>query len=208
LIETLSLPAKSRSRMSSSVRMPPPHAQRHEDHLGRPADHVEHDVAALMAGRNVKKHKLIGAFGLITARYRDRVAGIAQIDEVGAFDHPATIHIQAGNDALGKHLEISGAKRVPTRFPGRPVATTPFVRFAQSSLYADTQQGSTAGPAASKVRKQSAESGSARGSQAVGQQRQMQRLYVAGGHSRTGSSERTVSSVRRQSGSDSRNSLP
>ena len=46
---------------------PPPTVQRHEDHFGRAADHVEHDVPPFVAGRDVQKHQLVGPFLLVRA---------------------------------------------------------------------------------------------------------------------------------------------
>ena len=41
--------------------------QRHEDHFGRAADDVEHDLAAFVAGGDVEKHQLVGPFGFVAA---------------------------------------------------------------------------------------------------------------------------------------------
>ena len=65
LIDTLSQPASSRSRISFERADAAPHGQRHEDHLGRPPDDVQHDLAPLVAGRDVQKHQLVGPFRLI-----------------------------------------------------------------------------------------------------------------------------------------------
>ena len=114
LIDTLSQPASSRSRISSSVRIPPPTVQRHEDHLGRAAHHVEHDFAPLVAGGDVQKDQLVGPFALVARGHLDRIAGVAQVDEIGSLDHPAAIDVEAGNHALGKHLLVS-----PSNFGGK-----------------------------------------------------------------------------------------
>ena len=99
--------------MSSSVRMPPPTVKRHENHLGRAADDVEHDVPPLVAGGDVEEHQFVGPFGLVAAGHFDRIAGIAQVEKVGSFDHPAAIDVEAGNDALGEHGHDAGGKAVP-----------------------------------------------------------------------------------------------
>ncbi len=98
-----------------------PHAQRHENHFGRPPDHVEHDLASLVAGRDVQKHQLVGPLLLIPRRHLDRIAGVAQIDEIGPFDHPTTIDVEARNHTLGKHrlFREAGRGRVTTGNWGR-----------------------------------------------------------------------------------------
>ena len=113
LIETLSLPAFNKSRMSSIVRMPPPTRQRHEDDLGGAADDVEHDRPPLVAGGDVEKHQLVGPLGFVARGHLDRIAGIAEIEEIGPLDDPAAIDIQTGNDALGKHSKSPGNQRLP-----------------------------------------------------------------------------------------------
>ncbi len=80
--------------MSSIVRMPPPDGQRHEDLLGRPAHHVDHDVPVLVAGRDVQEHQFVGPFCLVAGGNLDRVAGIAQVDEIRPLHDPAPIDIQ------------------------------------------------------------------------------------------------------------------
>ena len=82
-------------------------AQRHEDHFGRAAHDVEHDVAPLVAGRDVEKHQLVGPFLLVARGHLDRVAGVAQVDEVGPFDDPAPIDVETRNHALGKHGKLA-----------------------------------------------------------------------------------------------------
>ena len=54
----------------------------HEDLLGDAAHHVEHDRPTLVAGGDVEEDQLVGALLLVAARNLDRVAGVAQPDEV------------------------------------------------------------------------------------------------------------------------------
>ena len=53
---------------------------------------------------DVEKRELIGAGFVISDRGGDRVAGIAQIDEIDAFDDTAILDVEAGNDAGLEHL--------------------------------------------------------------------------------------------------------
>ena len=87
------------------------HGERHEDLLGRAADHVEHDVAPFVAGRDVEKDQLVGPFLLVPRGNLDRVAGIAQVQEVGPLDHAAAVDVQTGNHTLGEHRRDAFRKR-------------------------------------------------------------------------------------------------
>ena len=80
--------------------------ERHKAPLRGLFDHVEDHVAVLMAGGDVEKTELIGAGRIIGGCGLDRIAGIAQIDEVDAFHDAAVLDIEAGYDADLEH-EIS-----------------------------------------------------------------------------------------------------
>ena len=77
--------------------------ERHKARLGGALHHVEHDVTILVARGDVEKGELVGAGLVIGDRRFDRIAGIAQVDEVDAFDDPAVFHVEAGNDADFEH---------------------------------------------------------------------------------------------------------
>ena len=77
--------------------------ERHEAGLGRAPDHVEHDGAVLVAGGDVEEGQLVGARRVIGDRRFDRIAGVAQIDEIDALDDAAVLHVEAGNDADLEH---------------------------------------------------------------------------------------------------------
>jgi hypothetical protein len=47
-----------------------------------------------MAGTDIEEDQLIGSFFLVTPSYVHGVAGVAQLEEVDAFDHTATIDIE------------------------------------------------------------------------------------------------------------------
>ncbi len=74
----------------------------HENLLGDLLDHFQQDRPAFVPGGNVEKDELVGTIRFIPAGNFDRIAGIAQIDEMNALDHPAAIDVQTGNDALGE----------------------------------------------------------------------------------------------------------
>ena len=93
------------------VRTPPPTVSGMKARLGGALHHVEHDVAVLVARGDVEKGEFVGAGLVIGDRRFDRIAGIAQIDEVDAFDDPAVFHVQAGNDADFEHAQAASAER-------------------------------------------------------------------------------------------------
>jgi len=88
--------------------------QRHEALIGGAAHDVVDRVAAFMAGGDVEEAQLVGAFAIVEARLLDRVAGIGQIDEVDAFDHPPVFHIETRDHAHLQHAEVPWATP-PTR---------------------------------------------------------------------------------------------
>ena len=57
-----------------------------------------------MGRGDVVKDELIGLLRLVGLREQQRVARVAVVlEEAHVFDHTATLDIQAGNDAFGKH---------------------------------------------------------------------------------------------------------
>jgi hypothetical protein len=56
-----------------------------------------------MTGGDIKKAELIRTGRVIDPGLFDRIAGIAQADEIDALDHAAVFHVQAGDDTNFKH---------------------------------------------------------------------------------------------------------
>ena len=78
------------------------HRQR-DEHLRRHGlDHVVEQPAVLDAGLDVEERELVGALLVVPARDLDRIAGIAQVDEIDALDHAAVRDVEAGDDSLRK----------------------------------------------------------------------------------------------------------
>ena len=76
--------------------MPPPTVKRHEADLGRPADHVQDDPAPLVAGGDVEEDQLVGPLRLVARGDLDRVARVAEVDEVRPLDHAAALTSRQG----------------------------------------------------------------------------------------------------------------
>src|SRR5439155_18360413 len=78
------------------------HRQRNEHDVRDSLDHVVEETPRLDARAYVEKGELVGALEVVAARDLDRIAGIAQVDEIHALDHAACGDVEAGNDALGE----------------------------------------------------------------------------------------------------------
>ena len=77
--------------------------QRHEALRRRAPHHVEKDAAILMARRDVEEAELVGTRRVIGHSACDGIAGIAQVDEIDAFDDATVLDVETGNDAGLKH---------------------------------------------------------------------------------------------------------
>ena len=73
--------------------------QRDEHLLGGAPHHVEHRGPARRRRRHVEERQLVGALGVVGGGQLDGIAGVAQVFEVDALDHPAVVDVQARDDA-------------------------------------------------------------------------------------------------------------
>jgi hypothetical protein len=78
------------------------HGQRDEHLAGHALDGMQGGVAAIDAGGDVEKGDLVGTLLVVATGDFHRVAGIADVLELDALDHPAVVHVQARDDALGQ----------------------------------------------------------------------------------------------------------
>ena len=78
-------------------------AERNKDRIGYAPHHVQHDVPALVAGRNIQKNQLVGPFLLVPRSHLHRITRIAEIHEIRPLNNPPAIHIQAGYHSFCKH---------------------------------------------------------------------------------------------------------
>jgi hypothetical protein len=77
--------------------------ERHEDVVGRAPGQVDQRVATLVGGGDVEEDELVGAGGVVALGQLDRIARVADVDEVRALDHAAGVDVQAGDHALVVH---------------------------------------------------------------------------------------------------------
>ena len=115
LSETLSAPARRTSRISSTVRTPPPDGQRDERPARGPLDDVEQRAAALGRRGDVEEDELVGAFGGIALGELGRIALVDEVDEAGALDDPAVGDVEAGDDAAAEHQAATATCAARTR---------------------------------------------------------------------------------------------
>ena len=78
----------------------PADRERHETLLGRAADDIDEDVALLVAGGDVEEDQLVGPLAVVPGGHLNRVAGIAQVQELRPLDHAAAFDVQARDDAF------------------------------------------------------------------------------------------------------------
>ena len=98
LMLTLSAPALSRLRTSATERTPPPTVSGMNTCAATASTILQNHAALVRAGGDVEETQLVGALLVVAARDLDRVAGIAQADEIDALDDAPAGDVQAGND--------------------------------------------------------------------------------------------------------------
>src|SRR5690606_16690340 len=82
------------------------YGQGHKYLASRSLHDVEQRPARLVGGGDVQEGDLIGAGGVVAPGALDRIASVANIDEIYAFDDASVADIEAGNEAFGQHLSI------------------------------------------------------------------------------------------------------
>jgi hypothetical protein len=91
------------------------HGERDEHLLGGPPHHVVHGVPAGARRGDVQEGQLVGALGVIERGHLHRVAGVPQLPEVHPLDHPAAVHVQAGDDPDGNRHACSTSASASSR---------------------------------------------------------------------------------------------
>ncbi len=82
---------------------PPADGEGDEDHLGGAGHHVHHGPPVVRGGGDVEEHQLVGALGVVPGGQLHRVPGVEQVGELHALDHPAGVHVEAGDHPDGAH---------------------------------------------------------------------------------------------------------
>ena len=83
--------------------------ERDEDVVGAAARQLGDGVALLVRGGDVEEDDLVGALLLVADSQLDRVARVADVDEVGPLDDPSPVDVEARDDALEDHGYTRGA---------------------------------------------------------------------------------------------------
>src|SRR5207244_8257827 len=65
--------------------------------------HVRHDGALVAGCGDVEKDHFVGALLIVAVSELDRIAGVAQVDEVDALHNATAGDIETGDDSLGQH---------------------------------------------------------------------------------------------------------
>jgi len=91
--------------------------QWNEHLIGRPVQHIDEQPAIFSRGRDVVEDELVGPLGVVALGELDGIAGVADVDEVRALDHPSAVDVQAGNHALEMH-GAHGSDRTADRRSG------------------------------------------------------------------------------------------
>ena len=103
MIDTLSAPARSSARMSASLRTPPPTVsgmkQASAVRLTTSSSVPRASWLAVMS----REAEFVGAGRVVGDRRLDRIAGIAQIDEIDALDDATVLDVEAGDHAGLQH---------------------------------------------------------------------------------------------------------
>ena len=81
--------------------------QWYEDLVGRATYHIDHRRSVVRASRNIEEDQLIGSLMVVKGGQLDRVAGIAQVEELGSLDDAAIGYIEAGDDTFGEQITLN-----------------------------------------------------------------------------------------------------
>ena len=78
--------------------------------VGDPAHHLDGRVAVVARRCDVEEHQLVGTLEVVAGGQLDRIAGIAQVDEVGALDDATVGDVETRDDTGDLHDDSSDAR--------------------------------------------------------------------------------------------------
>jgi len=78
--------------------------KRDEDVLGYFLHHVDDGLARADRGGDVQEDQLVGSHVTVSGPQLDRVAGVAEVEEVDPLDHAIVFDVETGNDSFGQHV--------------------------------------------------------------------------------------------------------
>ena len=109
--ETLSAPASSRSRTCATSLTPPPTVTGTSTCSAARSTASQQRAPVLVAGGDVEPDDLVGALLGVAHGGLDRVAAVAQVDEVDALDDAPARDVEAGDDAPTQHRPTAATAR-------------------------------------------------------------------------------------------------
>src|SRR4051794_18411424 len=97
-----------RARVEHALRVadrpdPAPDREWDEDLVAHPPRQVDHRVALVRGGGDVEEDELVRARPVVEGGELDRVARVAQLQELRALHHAPGVHVQTGDDPLEVH---------------------------------------------------------------------------------------------------------
>ena len=108
LSETLSAPARSTSRISSTVRTPPPTVSGTNARRAVRST-TSSSVPRRSGGGDVEEHELVGALAGVALGQLGRIALVDEVDEARALDDAAIGDVEAGDDPAAEHQDATPA---------------------------------------------------------------------------------------------------
>ncbi|MNL69966.1 hypothetical protein D3C87_1948940 [compost metagenome] len=65
---------------------------------------MQDEVTAIAGGGDIEEGELVSALRVVARGNFDRVACVAQLDEIDALDHTASGDVKTGNDSFCEHV--------------------------------------------------------------------------------------------------------
>jgi hypothetical protein len=101
---------------------------RHETLAGGPFHYVDHRRAVLGTRRDIEEHQFIRALAIVFLRALNRIARVAQVQELRPLHHTSAIHVETRYDAFRQHeaetiLQVSpGIQNEGCEYNARPTS--------------------------------------------------------------------------------------